>query len=206
MKNVDPGVFQDQIALQTSWTPLQGADGASFRSVELIAVAPHRWEYRPTAASAASCLFIAGLGLTVFLCGVFVPSDGSAVSLVTKASALIVGPFIVFLAGVMYRSVSTPVVFDKQRGCFWKGRIKAPGVPGPGNSERYAAFTQIHALQLISKRVWGEVSWTDYQLNLVMSDAGRINVVSHGAGKQIRQEATALANFLERPMWDAARR
>lgn len=50
-------------------------------------------------------------------------------------------------------------------------------------------LNQIHALQIISEWVPGKSSYTSYELNIVLKDATRINIVDHNNIKQIRLDA-----------------
>ena len=43
----------------------------------------------------------------------------------------------------------------------------------------------------------------NYELNLVLKDGERINVVDHGNLKKIQDDANTLSNFLGKPVWDA---
>ena len=64
-------------------------------------------------------------------------------------------------------------------------------------------LSEIHALQLLSKdRSDAEHSYHSYELNLVLEDGKRINVVDHGDETQIRTDAQALSRFLGKPVWD----
>ena len=48
-------------------------------------------------------------------------------------------------------------------------------------------------------------SYTSYELNLVLDDGSRINVVDHGNLDRLRGDATTLSRFLSKPVWDATR-
>jgi len=39
---------------------------------------------------------------------------------------------------------------------------------------------------------------------LVLNDASRINVIDHGNIKKLREDGQKLAEFLGKPLWDAA--
>ncbi|RWX50781.1 hypothetical protein VU01_12641, partial [Candidatus Electrothrix marina] len=47
-------------------------------------------------------------------------------------------------------------------------------------------------------------SYCSYEINLVLQDGSRINVVDHGKKNRIREDAHALAEFLGKPLWDAS--
>jgi hypothetical protein len=46
-------------------------------------------------------------------------------------------------------------------------------------------------------------TYNTFELNLVMKDHTRINVSSHDDGDGMRRDATLLATFLGKPLWDA---
>ena len=46
-------------------------------------------------------------------------------------------------------------------------------------------------------------SYYSYELNLVLHDGSRINVVDQGNLKRLRSDANAFSQFLDKPVWDA---
>lgn len=99
------------------------------------------------------------------------------------------------------------IVFDKREGYVWKG-IREPGEAHKGGSPRYlATIEDIHALQLISEYHSSSgdemAGFRSYELNLVMKDGRRVNVVCHGWLEKIRMQASTLSEFLGKPVWDA---
>ena len=76
---------------------------------------------------------------------------------------------------------------------------------GTGGAQGSATpLSAIHALQLVSEHVRGnKSSYWSYELNLVLGDGSRINVVDHGNLDQLRADAQTLAGFLNKPVWDA---
>ena len=63
---------------------------------------------------------------------------------------------------------------------------------------------EIYAIQLLKEYCRGDKSsYYSYELNLVLEDASRINVVDHGKLNLIRSDAEKLAAFLDIPLWDA---
>ncbi len=48
-------------------------------------------------------------------------------------------------------------------------------------------------------------SYYSYELNLVLNDGSRINVVDHGNLKRLRSDTQTLSQFLGKPVWDAIR-
>jgi hypothetical protein len=101
-------------------------------------------------------------------------------------------------------------VFDRTTGMFWIGR-RDPQLARPAKPEesvgrdKLLRLAQVYALQLIRTRViFDDSRDTNYELNLVLHDASRVSVVSHGEIKHLRGDAQELSQFLGVPLWDAA--
>ena len=107
----------------------------------------------------------------------------------------------------MNRTFTAPVTFDLDSGYFWKGR-KNPSTTFDIESsiKEYALIRDIHALQIISEYCSGgkNSSYYSYELNLVLKDGTRKNVVDHGSIEKLREDAEKLADFLNVPIWDIA--
>jgi hypothetical protein len=86
-------------------------------------------------------------------------------------------------------------VFDKTTSSFSKGRKKA--------EHASSNIDSIHAIQLIAKIIRGKNSYYCYELNLILKNAERINIISHSNKKRIRADAKTLSEFLAIPVWDA---
>ena len=98
----------------------------------------------------------------------------------------------------MFYFGAAPFVFDKRRRVFWEG-WKAPREV----TDR-TALKDIHALQIISEYCFGQyASYYSYELNLVLKDGRRINVVDHANQGKLREDARTLSRFLGAPVWDA---
>ena len=70
--------------------------------------------------------------------------------------------------------------------------------------DEYCALETIHALQLISEWVSSDDGgYHSFELNLILKDGGRLNVVDHGGQDRIREDAKVLSDFLNVPVWDA---
>jgi len=65
-------------------------------------------------------------------------------------------------------------------------------------------FSAVHALQLFGHYVSGDEGrgYTSYQLNLVMKDRSRVNLVDHGNLDGVREDAQKLARHLGVKLWD----
>jgi hypothetical protein len=196
-ESMDPSVFNDSVAEKAEWSPLQKG-GTNFQTHKLVAVQHDRMEFRASLRMVIfSLLFIlvgAGVSIAIFLFKEQpFPSD-------------LIGLVFLGAGGAMLYFSTSPVVFDKQKGFFWKGR-KAPYESGDQkNLKNCARLGEIYALQLIAEWVTrGEGgSYYSYKINLVLKDASRINVINYVKKSKIREDAKALAEFLGKPLWDAA--
>jgi hypothetical protein len=200
----DPTRFGDPVAEQTSWMPAKGG-GANFRTRKLVTVTPNRIEFR--ASMGAKIFFgsflLGGIGVAVgvsafhFSTGTFPFSPDTVLPLFAGIGFAVVGGCLLYFG-------TAPIVFDKSRGFFWKGRKAREGVFDSNSLKHFAGLEDIHALQLISEYCRGSKrSYYSYELNLVLRNGRRINVMDHGDCEKLREDAQTLSQFLERPVWDA---
>jgi hypothetical protein len=118
-----------------------------------------------------------------------------------------IGLGVVFwMAGAfMFHHSCTPIVFDLSRGYFYKGRKKPEQMVDPSKLKHYASLKRVHALQIISEFCKSKnSSYYSYELNLVLDDGTRINVIDHGNQQAVRDDAQKLSGFLNKPLWDAS--
>jgi hypothetical protein len=191
-----PDCVTDRLASQTSWAPLCKG-GAGGRTRQLVNVDFHRIEFRPT--PAALCL-----PLTCLLAGLCVVWAGLQSRPAYAIGPIILGVLTSCAGGIYLYFTSTKAVFDKRAGVFSKTHRT---INSTGNLERApqrVALDQIHALQLLSKKVHikSNSTFQGYELNLVFHNAERMSVVDHGNLQWMRRDATTLSAFLETPIWD----
>ena len=201
---VDPARFADPVAIQTEWKPSKGG-GTSFRTHKLVKINADRMEFKATLGSKLfSCVFL--------LVGVAVLTGFTVSMLSPNADSLDSGMIVFLLLGCVFAGIgggmlyfgTSPVVFDKRRGCFWKGRRDPSQLLNKKSIKHYAELDNIHALQLISEYCRSNKnSYYSFELNLVLNDGNRINVIDHGNKEKIRQDAGILSVFLGKPVWDA---
>lgn len=199
-KIFDPSQFRDPVAMQIEWTPVNSGGGANFRIHKLVEVDFNRLEFKATIGAWSFCLIF-------LIVGMWVSVGFSARRLLYEVSPFDTGLFMTILAGLififvggwMYYFVMAPIVFDKGKGCFWKSRKKS----GDIFDKNFVKLQDIYALQLISKYVSGDDSYYSYELNIILGNGKRINVIDQGSPKKLRGDATILAAFLNKPLWDA---
>lgn len=202
----EPRNFGDPVAEQTDWSPLVRG-GTNFRTRKLKETGSQILAFKPT-------IFALIFALIFFLLGSFMA--------LVSISGLILNGFTndrgIFLAlgllfgsggGFMWYIFTMPIVFDTERGFFWRGHTQGQLID---HLDIYCPLKGIHALQLISEQVERSNSddysfsrryYHSFELNLISHSGARINVVDHGDYKALRRDADRLAVFLAVPLWDA---
>ncbi|MCA1801517.1 MAG: hypothetical protein LC662_03550 [Rhodothermaceae bacterium] len=200
----DPSRFNDPLAMNTQWTPLVSG-GTNIRTHKLVLIDFNRMEFKPSWGSILFCAVFLLTGLGVMI-GFIIAGTRSGTSFFQTDFLMPVVTGLIFtLVGVfLYYTFGKPVVFDNRSGYFWKC-WKAPDQAFDLNAmEAYTKLSDIYALQLLSEYVRGnKSSYHSYELNLVMKDGSRVNVVDHGSHVKLREDARTLADFLGKPVWDA---
>ena len=199
----DPSFFDDSVAMQTEWGPAKGG-GANFGTHKLVTVNPSRLEFKASIGAKLFYLLFLFVGLGVLI-GFSVKgiSSGTLGLNADTVLPLVFGSIFALAGGGMFYVGTAPIVFDKQKGWFWKGRKAPDRVFDKSAIKHLAEIGQIHALQLISEHCSGDKSsYYSYEINIVLEDGRRINDVDHGNEKRIRADADTLSEFLGIPLWD----
>ncbi len=200
----DPSSLDDPVAMETEWAPLKGG-GANFRTHKLVEIDFNRLEFQAsTGAKLFYLLFaIIGTGVMIGFPVATASSDDLSFGLDTVMPMLI-GFIFLCVGSAMFYFGTAPIVFDKRKSFFWKGRKSPDIVLNKKTLKSFAELNKIHALQLISEYCRGDKSsYYSYELNLILKNGKRINVVDHGNLNNLRDDAGTLASFLGKPVWDA---
>lgn len=194
----------DPIAKLTDWSPAKGG-GTNIKTHNLHQVHGQRLEFRCSIGLILFCgVFIAiGIGALIGASVLFMKGD-QQVDLGALIGLPIFGLFFGAIGFFLLRSGLTPTVFDLGQGYYCKDRRKPEHMMDPSQLKNYARLEQIHAIQLISEHCSTKnSSYASYELNLVLKDGSRLNVIDHGNLTTIRRDAQTLATFLGKPLWDA---
>lgn len=120
-----------------------------------------------------------------------------------ELSHLFIGLFpIIFIAVSVYMMYENfkPNQFNKTKNRYTKGHQKRV----IKKSSIDISLSKIIALQLIGEIVSGNDSnYSSFELNIVMDDGERFNVVDHGNLKSLIRDAEWLSEFLSVPIWHA---
>ena len=204
--SVDIERFNDPLAAQTAWTPLKSG-GSNFRTHKLVMISTNRVEFRPTVFAYVFCSIFMLVGLGVMGGGFYMLYEQGFEWEVHNVFMIIFGGVFALVGFVLMVFMGSPAVFDTMYGYFWKGRKKADFGIGHTYPDKFTELNQIHALQIIAEHVRSsKSSYYSYELNLVLKDGSRKNVVDHGNIKRLREDALTLSQFLGRPVWDGVAR
>jgi len=200
----DPSIFNDPIAIRTQWTPAKGG-GANFKTHNFVQVNTTRIIFRSSVGARIfyGIFLLMGLGFTIgFSYQQF--SEGTFNFSFASLFPSLIGFFFAVIGGLLFYFGTKPIVFEKGNGYFWKGRKNPETVYNIEELKSCTELKNIYALQIIAEYVRGnKSSYYSYELNLVLEDATRINVIDHGNLNKIRDEVNKLSQFLNKPVWDA---
>lgn len=199
---VDPARFHDPVAMTTDWTPIT-EQLANFQIHRLVEVDPDRLVYRATVG--------AWLFALVFLAG----GIGAMAVVISRFSlnpihldwpfAALMALLLVISGGYLTYNFSTPIVFDRLRGYFWKGWKPPDELDTPSPDRVFTKLHEIHAVQLLKYQgVCGGSRFTAFELNLVLHGGERLKVVAYLKPSKAQTDASTLAQFLGKPLWDAS--
>jgi preprotein translocase subunit SecG len=214
--------FNNEFTEQVDWTPLKKG-GTNFATKKLVQVSSMRYEFKPSIGMYAFVgTFIL---LPILVGGVFIhleqqlgnmstlsggisqvehtSESADILNLMTYLPWVVVCIFILF--GIAYFVWSSkPIVFDKNDQLFWI-KSRPTIMHDDGNERTWARFDEIKGLQIIKEEIRGKNSFYSYELNVVLKNTKRINVVDHGNLAKIQEEAQKLSEFLGVPVWDMAK-
>ncbi len=203
---LDLSKFNNPIAEKTEWSPLKPG-GTSFRTHEFYKkTGEARFKATKGNLMFSGIFMVIGLVVPVLMMTPAISSGSSSEPLPFIVNFV---PLVFFFAGFFLFRVSTkPIVFSKTTGYFWKGRLKGNESPEQKPLKEYCRLRDIVALQIISEHVSGSSSssgrsssFRSYEINLILQDAGRLNVIDHGKKIKLLEDAEKLAAYLGVPVW-----
>ncbi|MDA3885592.1 MAG: hypothetical protein PF638_08370 [Candidatus Delongbacteria bacterium] len=199
---IDPSRFSDPVADVTEWGHAKRG-GTKFRTHKLVSFGGQRMGFKGSIAAKIFSLVFAMAGLGVIIGFSVFMSTGNTEFELPMIIPFIFGTIFFLVGYFMYRHMTAPIVFDKNQGFFWKGRKNPREVFNIDSIKVHAELDQIHAIQILSEYCHTDKShYYSYELNLVLKDSSRINVIDHGNLIKLREDANTLAGFLEVPIWD----
>ena len=200
---IDPSRFADPVADGTEWGPAKRG-GSNFRTHKLVYFGGQRVEFKGSVGGIIFGLIflLAGVGAIVGF-SIFMSTSENLEFEMPMIIPYIFGTIFMLVGFFIYRFMTAPIVFDKDQGFFWKGRKNPREVFNIDSIKVHAELEQIHAIQILSEYCHTDKShYYSYELNLILKDSSRINVIDHGNLNKLREDANILAEFLGVPVWD----
>ncbi|TVR15890.1 MAG: hypothetical protein EA391_09345 [Balneolaceae bacterium] len=193
--------FNDPLANTISWEPAKRG-GSNFKTHKFISDGFNRAEFKMSVSSRIFALLFmtVGAGMPAFF--IYSGEFGTL-----QETVILIGFGLIFVAvgGLIHYFYGRPIIFDKMKGFYWKGWKNPDHTTARVVTKNLLPLSEIHALQLIKEFVRSDKStYYSYELNLVLRDGTRVNVVDHGNGKILKQDAQQLSSFLGKPLWDVS--
>jgi len=180
-------------AYNTSWRPMHGG-GTNFKTRKLVKKDSNRIEFKNTLFMTIIPFLL--MGPFIVWVFVFFLKDEVLIQILSLLPTLAfmgVGVFI-------YIRTNKNIVFDKTHGYYWK-RKGSPNFNSM-DDKNLVKLKEIVGIQLIQEFVSGDKNrYYSYEINLVLKDNGRLNVIDHGDKHSIIRDSQQLADFLQKPLW-----
>ena len=193
--------LSDPVASKISWEPASKA-GSSMKTHRIVKVGIDRMDFVPTFGTKITLILIIAVGVSLGVVSFFIWR--------TEILPYVIASAFVGVGTWCLLKLLRPIVFDKGNGMFRIGRA-TQRLRADSTSKNQARLNAIYAIQLLSKYTKSSGSdgrsggFTSFELNLILRDGERINVVDHGDLEALQEDAATLATFLDVPVWDVAR-
>lgn len=172
-----------------SWEPAK-AGGASFKTHKMVFPNDDSIKFVGTFGSYLFGAIFFVSGITALVLGFM---DFHLLPIIIGFMFTVVGLFL-----IDYYSI--PVFFNKRVGLYWKGRQSIFQRLFTGKEGFSVKLEDIKAIQVIEEHISDEDgSYDSYEINLVLTNNKRLNVVDHGNKKSAMDDAAHLAEFLGVP-------
>jgi hypothetical protein len=200
----DPSSLNDPVAMQTQWKMISRLHSGLLRDHNLVKINNFKMEFKATIG--CRLLFLIPLIFLIFFTIYFLVNLSSELSphqfIVYMVVFLLSLAFMIAIGCIFYL-ITMPVVFDMRIRAFWKGRKTAAIIGNIEGVKHFTKYDDIHALQLLSKYSYGKTSGYNYELNVVLKNGNRINLVSYRGEEEIEEDCQVLSKFLDKPVWNA---
>lgn len=191
----------DIIQSKVSIDPLVGG-GSNFGTHILTQQSASKLIYKPSIGAAIFSFAFFAVGFAVLCFAIY--SFFQPISLTDGKDIMLIIFGLVFTSTgcFMFYYFYMPRVFDKQLGIYYKAHKAKLHNTRRRSSKRQVVLKSIVAIQIIGEIVSGDKgSYQSFELNLVLNDSSRRNVVDHGNLHSIIDDAEVLSKFLNIPIW-----
>ena len=197
----------DPIADRTSWYSKKPG-GTSTQTQKVVEVSPTHYELRQANVNKLTCGAMITIGTAFFTLEAYFLWNGE-----WSVLFLIVGMAFTVPGLIIWYAYSRVRVFDTEAGLSWRGLQPLDAVE-ISNRKDCVILSEVHALQIISELVsipsGGPGAGTNdssqgskfssFELNLVLKDGSRVNILDHGYDLPLREDARKLGNLLSVPV------
>jgi len=175
--------------------------GSNFKTHILVEKSFSKITYTPSLGGILFVLLFFSVGIGFIIYNLFFESGQMNEPSLFNFIGLAFGFIFASTATYMIFHLFLPRVFDKQLGFYYKSyKFK----PHERNLKNQFSLNNIIALQIIGETISNDNgSYGSFELNLVLNDNSRRNVVDHGNLKSIIDDAHILSDFLNVPIWHA---
>ena len=201
----------DEVINKTEWTPLVRG-GQTNKSHRIVKISNERIAFKISFSSIFFYSLLIIVGLVSIVAIVFGPVLGLEGNVYHPVLGLGAGVF--FIGGgifFLYRG-SIQIQLDSRLKAIWHGKVDPDKIINKESISYYTSLKELHAIQLIQESIEGKLdddgnreSFYSYELNLIMNDGRRVNVIDHGNKKAIFNQAQAIAEMFHVPIWDGCR-
>ncbi|QTA83572.1 Uncharacterized protein dnl_59850 [Desulfonema limicola] len=180
--------FNDNFAKSVSWDPIvKSRIRSAFCTKRMVKSKKNRISFKPSIQFLFFILVFIGVP-SLTLVKVFVIAGYS----MNEKWPLIPFMSVFFLIGIPYCLWELkPIYFDLNKREFIKKS---------SHGYEKISIDHIHALQMIKDRSHLDENY--YELNVVLKNHDRLNIICHSNGKSIRKQAKELSEILSIPFWD----
>ena len=190
----------DSVATKTEWEPASGG-GQSFRGHRLVQVDHNRLEFRGTLGGKLFSLVFLVAGVSASAASIY---HNAVAPLQGMRSSVGLFFFGLVFAGVGFFTFPRTIIFDRRRNLFSKGKVPILGWGSGRPRIADVPLERIYAIQVLTELIRGSKggSYHSHELNLVLDDGKRINVIDQAGLEKLREDADTISRFLGRPVWE----
>lgn len=197
----DPDLENLQKSVETG--PLRSG-GANFKTNVLIQESGSKLLYKPSIGVAIFNFLFLAIGLGALFFGLYPMFKNGIYEASVEWFLILFGSIFAFAGGFMIYYFYMPRVFDKQLNVYYKAYKPEIHNKKSKVSKTHIPLNSIVAIQIIGEHVRSnDGSYKSFELNLVLADGSRKNVVDHGNLRSIILDAEIISEFLNVPIWHA---
>ncbi len=206
IETVDSKNFNNPLASKIDWQPLY-CNGSRVQDYFLDDSDPQRIIFKCSKKKYAAAGVFIGIGLVALSLAIMAFFSDANQRLEMFGFAAFFGGVFLIAGTLMWRMTTVPKVFDLENSCYYQAKIKPNQLLDFATQQKtdFTSLSLIKALQIIHKesRHNGQ-AYASYQLNLILQDASRVNILSHSNYQAIIEGAEVLAKKLTVPLWDGS--